>query len=54
MLAGLALLFCFILFFRVLTAWAEHLEMSSSWLIVGLACLAAVVAGLESYIHLIW
>jgi len=54
MIVGLVMLLCFVLFFLVLSRWADHPEVSSSWLIASLSFILAAVVGLESYIHVIW
>jgi len=53
MLAGLASFVCLVLFFCVLSQWADHPETGSSWVIVGLAFLLVALAGLETCVHMI-
>lgn len=53
MFAGIALLLCLVLSFWVLSQWADHAEVSSSWLIAGLAFLLVALVGLESCTHLV-
>ena len=54
MLAGLGVLLCCVLFFRALSRWADHLEVSSSWLLASLTSIVAALIGLESWVHVIW